>query len=121
MVARSIVDKERNYIFPKKITQLPKPPEYDFCRTGSLRRYRAHRVNSFTDNGSKKCDVLRFFQRQVVSGIPKIRSHTDCTPKKEGTRQSENFSKLPDHLQRGHEAVPVLIEKPQIVRPQKFP
>ncbi|GBL72027.1 hypothetical protein AVEN_115055-1 [Araneus ventricosus] len=33
----------------------------------------------------------------------------DSSPDKEETRQSENFSKLPDHLQSGHEAVPALV------------
>ncbi|GBN92928.1 hypothetical protein AVEN_242275-1 [Araneus ventricosus] len=42
MIARSIINKERNYIFPKKFTQAPGS---GFCRTGDLRRDRAHRVN----------------------------------------------------------------------------
>ncbi|GBM82817.1 hypothetical protein AVEN_214365-1 [Araneus ventricosus] len=46
MVSRSIVNKERNYIFPKNSTRRPKPPESGFCRTGGLRRNRAHRVKS---------------------------------------------------------------------------
>ncbi|GBO16493.1 hypothetical protein AVEN_182184-1 [Araneus ventricosus] len=46
MVARSIINKERNYIFPKKNSlRRPKPPESGFCGTGGLRRNRAHRVN----------------------------------------------------------------------------
>ncbi|GBN07540.1 hypothetical protein AVEN_102459-1, partial [Araneus ventricosus] len=61
MVARSIVDKERNYIFPKKFTQLPIPPESGFCRTGSLRRDRTHRVYSSKDNGSKKFEMSNNF------------------------------------------------------------
>ncbi|GBN66617.1 hypothetical protein AVEN_186722-1 [Araneus ventricosus] len=39
-----------------------------------------------------------------VSGIPSARSHSYSSPESEETRQRENFSKLPNHLQSGHEA-----------------
>ncbi|GBM68446.1 hypothetical protein AVEN_214549-1, partial [Araneus ventricosus] len=42
VVARSIVNKERNYIFPNKIN----PGVRTFCGTGGLRRNRDHRVKT---------------------------------------------------------------------------
>ncbi|GBN31491.1 hypothetical protein AVEN_54747-1 [Araneus ventricosus] len=46
---------------------------------------------------------------EARGGIPTTRRHKDCGPENEEARQSENFSKLPHHLQSGHEAVPALV------------
>ncbi|GBM23103.1 hypothetical protein AVEN_150523-1 [Araneus ventricosus] len=37
-----------------------------------------------------------------LSVIPTTRSHRDSSSENEEARESENFSKLPDHLQSGH-------------------
>ncbi|GBM07276.1 hypothetical protein AVEN_187839-1 [Araneus ventricosus] len=51
MVARSTVNKKRNYSFPEKNSPWrPKSPESGFCQKGDLRWDRAHRVKKHHDS-----------------------------------------------------------------------
>ncbi|GBN89401.1 hypothetical protein AVEN_168708-1 [Araneus ventricosus] len=46
---------------------------------------------------------------ETLHRISTTRSHRDSNPENEEARQSENFSKLPDHVQSGPETVPALV------------
>ncbi|GBN10424.1 hypothetical protein AVEN_190776-1 [Araneus ventricosus] len=53
--------------------------------------------------------------KRNLSRVTTTRNHRDSSPENEEAKQSENLSKLPDHLQSGHEAVLALFGQCEVV------